>query len=112
MKTLLLLIPLVQALSETKTQICKKDPEDIGCTKYNILSLTQASQYGYMTARFISYLEKKSYYIAKDKGCKIPERHDNEPRLAMTEIFDMIAGTDTGAIIAGAIAVRKDDKNS
>jgi predicted acylesterase/phospholipase RssA len=26
----------------------------------------------------------------------------------MTEIFDMIAGTDTGAIIAGAISVRKE----
>lgn len=54
-----------------------------------------------MTARFISYLEQKSYYIARDYQC-IDE--NPEQRLAMTEIFDLIAGTDTGAIIAGQIA--------
>jgi hypothetical protein len=43
-----------------------------------------------------------------DHKCKIPVRTDDEKRIAMTEIFDLIAGTDTGAIIAGAIAVRND----
>ena len=60
-----------------------------------------------MTARFISYLEQKSYYIARDYDC-IPPNDDE--RLAMTEIFDIIAGTDTGAIIAGSIAYN--DPNS
>ena len=100
----LFLLPLVWATS--KTEACKSDPNSEDCTQYNILSLTQAGQYGYMTARFISYLEQKSYYIAKEYECQTSEKAEQHHRIAMTEIFDLIAGTDTGAIIAGSIAVR------
>lgn len=63
-----------------------------------------------MTASFLSYLEQKSYYLAIEHECEIPIRPDGQERLAMTELFDLIAGTDTGAIIGGSIAV-KSDKN-
>jgi hypothetical protein len=62
-----------------------------------------------VTARFISYLEKKSYYIAKQNNCVIGDR--KEDRIAMTELFDLIAGTDTGAIIGGQIAVLNNDQD-
>jgi hypothetical protein len=35
--------------------------------KYNILSLDSASYLGLMTARFVSYMESKSYSIAMDE---------------------------------------------
>ena len=109
----LLYLPLILAQDprvSKKTLACKNDPTNASCTQFNILSLSQAGQYGYITARFISYLEQKSYYIAKDYGCDIPDYGDE--RLAMTEIFDLIAGTDTGAIIAGSIAYKDPSKSN
>ena len=70
--------------------------------KYRILSLDSASYSGYLTSEFISYMEKKAYFIAQRDYC-IPERADK--RIAMHELFDMIAGSETGAIIAATLVM-------
>lgn len=79
----------------------------MGSTKdYNILSLGGASYKGYMTAYFTSFLEKKAYFIARRDRCIKPR---DEERVSMNEVFDMIAGSETGAIIASALLVPKDN---
>lgn len=71
------------------------------------MSLTQAGDDGYMTARFLEYMEQSAYYIARDIYCDFPER--DPPYIAMPELFDFIAGADTGAIIASTLIVPKRD---
>jgi patatin-like phospholipase/acyl hydrolase len=70
--------------------------------KFNILSLDSAKYTGYMTANFISYMEIKAYNEARNKKC-IPVRESG--RISMTELFDMFAGSETGAIIATTLAL-------
>jgi len=60
-----------------------------------------------MSAQFIQLMEKKAYYIAKDKYCI--ERP--EEKIAMPELFDMIAGSETGAIIASSLVIPNDGAN-
>ena len=60
----------VQSAEKTMTEKCKADPTDSksdfkDCTNFNILSLTQAGDDGYMTARFLEYMEQAAYYIAR-----------------------------------------------
>ena len=102
----------VQSAEKTMTEKCKADPTDSksdfkDCTNFNILSLTQAGDDGYMTARFLEYMEQAAYYIARDTYCDFPER--DPPYIAMPELFDFIAGADTGAIIASTLIVPKRD---
>jgi patatin-like phospholipase/acyl hydrolase len=47
--------------------------------------------------------------VARREYC-IPQR-DSE-RIAMTELFDLIAGSETGAIIASTLVLPNDDKTS
>lgn len=68
--------------------------------RYNILSLDSAKYKGYMTAQFVSYMEQFAYNVARRDFC-IDER--NSERISMTELFDMISGSETGAIIATII---------
>jgi patatin-like phospholipase/acyl hydrolase len=69
-------------------------------SKFSILSLDSGRYEGYMTARFVSYMEQYAYTVAKRDLC-IPERASQ--RISMTELFDMISGSETGAIIASSI---------
>ena len=73
---------------------------------YNILSIDSASYKGRMTASFIDYMEKKSYFIAVRDKC-IKERA--QKRISMYELFDMISGSETGAIIASTLVIPNDD---
>ena len=103
-----------QSAALTMTQKCKADPRDPDsdfkdCKSFNILSLTQAGDDGYMTARFIDFMEQNAYYAARDTYCNFPER--DPPRIAMPELFDFIAGSDTGAIIAASLILPKSDQN-
>ena len=77
--------------------------------KYRILSLDSATYSGLMTAEFVSFMEKKAYLIARNNKC-LTERPDE--RIAMHELFDMIAGSETGAIIASTLVVPHDDPSS
>ena len=58
-----------------------------------------------MTAEFVAYMEKKAYLSARKDFC-IEERKDR--RIAMYELFDMISGSETGAIIAATLVSPKD----
>ena len=77
--------------------------------KYRILSLDSATYSGLMTAEFVSFMEKKAYLIARSLKC-LTERESE--RVAMHELFDMIAGSETGAIIASSLVVPHDDASS
>lgn len=74
--------------------------------RFNILSLDSAKYKGYMTAKFVSYMEQYSYNVAKRDLCI--ETRDSG-RISMTELFDMISGSETGAIIATTINIPNTD---
>ena len=61
-----------------------------------------------MTAEFIDFLELIAYYSARDNYC-IPERDSS--RIAMPELFDMISGSESGAIIASSLMIPNDNAN-
>jgi len=77
-------------------------------TKYRILSLDSAKYGGLLTAEFVSFLELKAYSIANRDFC-FPLRRSQ--RIAMPEIFDMIVGSETGAIIASSLVIPNDNIN-
>ena len=77
--------------------------------KYYILSLDSAKYSGLLTSEFVSFMEKKSYLIARRLYC-IEARESK--RVAMYELFDMLAGSETGAIIASTLVVPGHDPNS
>ena len=70
--------------------------------RYNILSLDGAKYKGYMTASFVEYMEQNAYTAARRDFC-IPERESG--KISMHELFDMIAGSETGAIIASSLVL-------
>lgn len=51
-------------------------------------------------------MEKEAYDYAEDKYC-FPER-DNK-RVSMAELFDLVAGTSTGSLLATALVIPNDD---
>lgn len=51
-------------------------------------------------------MEIKAYNEARNKFC-IPERKNG--RVSMTELFDMIAGSETGAIIGAALNIKDEN---
>ena len=80
--------------------------------KFNILSLDSATYLGLMTARFVSYMESKAYSIATEQvPCfksiddKAGNFYSQYKKIPMSKLFDMIAGSETGAIIAASISV-------
>lgn len=88
---------------------CTTNPADANCKKYNVLSLESVNYRGFMTSEFIGFLELLAYYSARDNYC-IPERESG--RIAMPELFDLISGSETGAIIAAALNVPTEDKTN
>lgn len=62
---------------------------------------------GFMTASFVDYMEQNSYDQAVRSYC-IPPRKSQ--RLSMPTLFDTIAGSETGAIIASALVIPSEDK--
>jgi len=77
--------------------------------RYNILSLDGAKYKGYMTAAFVEYMEENAYNSAVRDYC-LPARDSR--RVAMHEIFDMVTGSETGAIIASTLVLPNTDKTS
>lgn len=63
---------------------------------------------GFMTASFVDYMEQNSYDQAVRSYC-IPQ--NKAGRIAMPALFDTIAGSETGAIIASALVIPSDDKH-
>lgn len=68
-----------------------------------------------MTAKFVEMLEEKAYNIARtnysDKCFKtnfLDKKLNNGKSLPVSRLFDMVAGSETGAIIGGALITPKD----
>ena len=74
----------------------------VEAASYNILSLDSAKYKGYMTASVVSFMEQYSYSVARREFCITPRE---SKRIAMPELFDMIAGSETGAIIATSLVL-------
>lgn len=71
---------------------------------YYILSLDGGGYNGLITAKFVDYMELLAYNIyEKDITCFKPR---DEKRIQISEMFDMVAGSETGAIIATTLAVK------
>jgi len=77
--------------------------------RFNILSLDSAKYKGYMTANFVNYMETRAYLTAQRDKC-LPDRKSE--KVAMPELFDMIAGSETGAIIASSLVIPNDDPDT
>lgn len=69
---------------------------------FNILSIDGALYKAPMSAGLISFMEQKAYDIAVRDSC-IESREIH--RISMTELFDMISGSETGAIIATSLVI-------
>ena len=77
--------------------------------RYNVLSLEAGAYAGILTAKFVDFMEERSYVIAMTEGCikKADERESQ--RIYISELFDMVAGSETGAIIASTLAIKDKD---
>ena len=71
-------------------------------TKYNILSLDSARYKGYITAAFVDHMENRAYNLSVEH-CNMTAR--DSKKVAMHEIFDLVSGSETGAIIASTLAL-------
>lgn len=76
---------------------------------WNVLSLDGGGIRGLITATVVDYMEKYAYNYTRDEYC-IPER--DTKRISMAELFDMVAGTSTGSLLATSIVLPNPDKNS
>ena len=86
---------------------CHADPNTAAfdsCESFNILSLDSSNYEAYVTASVLDYMERTAYYTARAKFC-IDVRPESE-RISMVELYDVIAGSETGALIAGSLALR------
>lgn len=104
-------ISIAQSATNTtntyQRKYCFDDPTSAECKAFNILSLESAQYLGFMTAEFIDFLELIAYYSARDNYC-IPKRDSG--RIAMPELFDMISGSESGAIIGSSLMIPNDNK--
>lgn len=62
-----------------------------------------------MTSAFVEYMEDNAYNTAVRDLC-IPRR--DSQKIAMHELFDMVTGSETGAIIASTLVMPNDDTKS
>jgi hypothetical protein len=79
-------------------------------SKYNILSLESSMYKAYMQSKFLEYIEMRSYTIANRQpiGGKTIKARESK-KIAIPELFDMIAGSETGAILATYLSIANDD---
>lgn len=62
-----------------------------------------------MTSAFVEYMEENAYNSAVRDFC-IPKR-DSE-KIAMHELFDFIAGSETGSIIGSTLVIKNNDTST
>ena len=76
---------------------------------YNILSVDGGGIKGLLPAEFINLAEKFSFEYAQNMSYNVPIHVDSDGaprnRLHMSDLFDMLAGTSTGGIIAIALSM-------
>jgi hypothetical protein len=80
---------------------------------YDILAIDSAKYNSIMTANFISYMELEAFMVSKKYQCKDKKNNviaDRESKkVAMPEIFNVLAGSETGAVIASTLNVPNQD---
>jgi predicted acylesterase/phospholipase RssA len=73
---------------------------------WNILSLDGGGIRGLITATVVKYMEEYSYNYSVSQYC-LPERAIK--KVSMSELYDMVAGTSTGSLLATAIVFPNPD---
>ena len=72
---------------------------------YNILELDGGGIRGMIGCILISHMENKSYEYAVQKKYDLPKYNHDHKKIHMVQLFDMLAGTSTGSIMAGLLTV-------
>ena len=74
---------------------------------YNILSMDGGGIRGLIPTKVLQYLEKEAYQYAKEQNYDLTDfqYEGNEGKIAMKDLFDMVAGTSTGSIMAAGFAM-------
>ena len=76
---------------------------------HSILSLDSAKDQGLVTSLVVEYMESRAYFLARGQYC-IKER--SAERIAVPELFDTVAGSETGALIAANLLLPNTAANS
>ena len=68
---------------------------------------------GLIPAQALKYIEKYAFDYATQKGYKVPQYKDDNGAIrqgvyALKDLFDMMAGTSTGSIIAAGLSYPSD----
>lgn len=76
---------------------------------YNILSLDSAQYKGLVQTKFLDEIEKYAFEVTQANDC-LPElaQYKDKKRIPTNKIFDMIAGSESGAILASVALEGKD----
>lgn len=74
---------------------------------WNVLSLDGGGIRGLITAKVVDYMETASHDYAVKTYC-FPERKNR--KISMAELFDLVAGTSTGSLLATALVIPNDDE--
>ena len=74
---------------------------------YNILSMDGGGIRGLIPTKVIQFLEKEAFEYAKEQGYDLKnfQYKGQEGKIAMKDLFDMVAGTSTGSIMAAGLAM-------
>lgn len=76
---------------------------------HNILSLDSAKDKGLMTSKVVEYFETRAYFLARAQYCIAPRTAE---KISMAELFDTVAGSETGALIASNILLPNEDEDT
>lgn len=74
---------------------------------YNILAIDGTGMKGIVPAIVVDYMENKSYEYSLQQGY-ITEADYPKQKIHMSELFQMIAGSSTGSILAAALVIPKE----
>ena len=73
---------------------------------WDILALDGGGIRGLMTACYVQKMEEFAYNYSVE-NYNYPKNESN-PRISMSKLFNMVAGTSTGALLSSAIAMPND----
>lgn len=71
---------------------------------FNILSLDGGGIRGLITATVVDYMEKYAYNYTIENYC---DAENTDQKISMSRLFDLVAGTSTGSLLATAIVLPK-----